>query len=94
MLQEKLKSYEEKEKNTPSLNYADAVKSNVGDPERKTNPPKVIIKPKAPQDGNKTKSDLNQTINLIDLKVGVKQIRMGKNGSVILSCQTKKKKKF
>lgn len=85
MLQEKIKKFEDKENNTSLMSYADTVKLQKDDTRRKTNPPKMVIKPKLSQNSNKTKSDLNKNINLSNLKVGVKQIKMGKNGSIFLS---------
>lgn len=89
LLQEKIRQYEEKKVDVPQVSYADKVKTYKTVNERRTNPPKVVIKPKIVQDGSKTKLDLNKNIDLINLKIGVKQVKLGKGGSVILSCQTK-----
>ena len=91
MLQNKLKQFEENDKATnQQISYAEAAKTNTGDNERRTNYPNIIVNPKIIQNSNKTKLDLCKNINPTELKVAMKQIKETKQGSVIISCQTRK----
>lgn len=51
--------------------------------------PTLIIKPKSKQDTEKAKTDIKTKINPGNLKVGIKNMKTTKQGSVILKCNSK-----
>ncbi|KAG5869909.1 hypothetical protein JTB14_028400 [Gonioctena quinquepunctata] len=59
--------------------------SNISPP----NAPDIIIKPKIPQDVEKTKNEIINTINPSDLKIGIRSLKSTKSGSVIIKCKNK-----
>lgn len=91
MLKEKLKEMENNSaKQIQQKSYVDAAKtSGETNNERRNNYPNLVIKPKVKQDSIRTKSELNKNINPTELKVAVTQVKETRNGSVIISCQTK-----
>ncbi|KAG5887791.1 hypothetical protein JTB14_024006 [Gonioctena quinquepunctata] len=92
MLEEKLKEMEKNNENQiQQKSYVDAVKTNgETNNERRNNYPNIIIKPKVKQDSTKAKFDRNKNINHAALKVAMTQVKEAKDGSVVISCQTKK----
>ncbi|KAG5861879.1 hypothetical protein JTB14_010629 [Gonioctena quinquepunctata] len=59
--------------------------SNIAPP----NAPDMIIKPKIPQYMEKTKNEIMNTINLSDLKIGIRTLKSMKSGSVLIKCKNK-----
>lgn len=51
--------------------------------------PSLIITPKNKQNADITKSDLQQNIKPADLKVGIKNTRITKNGGIIVKCHNR-----
>lgn len=72
---------------TDFLSYAD-ITSGQGSKQRK-NVPSLIIKPKVQQNSDETREDLCKNIKPAGLKIGVKNLRVTKNGGVVVKCQTK-----
>ena len=88
----KIDKYETKieAKNDINIPTYAAIANNKVEPTKKIkNIPNLIIRPKAKQNAEKTKKDLQDNIKPEVLKVGVKNTRTTKNGGVIIKCDTK-----
>lgn len=51
--------------------------------------PTLIIKPKTPQSYDQTKKDLQQRVDPVKLKVGIKNLKGTKNGNAVVKCTSK-----
>lgn len=69
--------------------YSEITRNSSFHEEPKDSFPKIIIKPKSNQDPNKTRTDVNNSVNPLELKVGIQNIRTTSKGNVIIKCQTK-----
>lgn len=88
LLKQKIQ-YLEKHQEKDQMSFSEILKKT----EKKSNNaniPNIIIKPRKPQNADKTKSDIKQNIKLESLKIGIKGTRSTKNGSVIIKCENKK----
>lgn len=85
-------SLEESRVNKNSMNFADIVRSQrsecttIGQPD--INLPCLILKPNKHHDVSITKKDLEAKVNPIAVSAGIKMIKHGKNGSLILKCSS------
>ena len=90
LLQEKLKTYETKGQATLIKSYADVLGSkNEQKKEEKQNLPSIIVKPKAAQNIQQTKNDINRKVNPAELKIGIQNMRSTKNGMIIIKCPSR-----
>lgn len=91
MLKDKLEEYETSKINEiPQLSYADAAKQKRENTTvKEPNYPSLIIKPKIIHDGKQTREDINLNIDISELKIGVKELKISKSGTAIIKCQTK-----
>ncbi|KAK9712545.1 hypothetical protein QE152_g24857 [Popillia japonica] len=49
----------------------------------------MLIKPKNPQDSEKTKTDIKNQLSPANLEVGIKEIRTVKDGGILIKCANK-----
>lgn len=75
----------------PSYSSVAQVKVSSSSNELKlvNNIPSILIVPRAPQSSEKTKKDLQTNVKPTNLKIGIKNIKPTKNGSMIVKCHNK-----
>lgn len=71
-----------------TMTYSSALQKTTDN--RITTIPSLIIKPKQQQNPELTKNELRQKIKLSELKVGIKNSRPTKNGSLIIRCHSRR----
>lgn len=72
------------------MSFSDVLKAGKeASHDRTPNLPTLIIKPKVEQNADKTKKDIQSGVNPSQLKVGIKNFKTTKNGSVLIKCATK-----
>lgn len=69
--------------------YSDVLKELParGDVTTRDNIPGILIKPKAKQNSKQTKQKLYSEINPVNLKVGIKQVKENRDGSLLVKCE-------
>lgn len=79
------------------LSYADAIRQHSDDRSYRTwskptplNVPNLVIKPKAQQGSDKTKSDIMKQIKPAELNISINKIRPTKSGHLIIKCNDTK----
>lgn len=89
LLEKELAELRKVEPNIPGpCTYASVVKNPPA--VNKTILPCLIIKPNKHQECSKTKNDIEKNINPSRISVGINSIKSGKNGSILIQCNTGK----